>query len=301
MQGDHAPEHSLHPPQATSPATQSSIAGASIPRPSSTSTPASFSVAAGSHSSGPRQSSFQPPAPFPSAPSNSTLPMSSDSALSAPLTLTTWRSHDAATNRMPEVYSAHPGTLFPPGPAQRSGWPQTAPQYSFGSTGDNGVVKYEPQNVPQVSSMQQRQSQYGQTPVRAYSAVSSQQGAPQQQSYYPPQVLPQAEFQNMAVSSPRAAYAMQPQSHPQPSYQQSATYQATSQPHVYSTQVQMAPIQMNPGVGEYAIPQAPMQATESHYHAASGEASNVPQALHPPMLYRDDASQRGYLGHYATG
>ncbi|KAK5121242.1 hypothetical protein LTR85_005408 [Meristemomyces frigidus] len=182
---------------------------------------------------------------------------------------------------------------------QRVDWTSAPQPYQYPNQEQQQTQRYENQPGPPPPPPPQQQQSYVQTPVQAFAP------APPPQAYHPPQLPPQAEFQNMAVSSP-AGYQMQhqqqtyqqspqPQAYPQQSFQQPTTYQIT-------------PVQMPVSAAEYVSPHSQMQppppmSTQS-YHAPQQEQHYAPppQQPHPPLQYRDDAAGRGYsMPHYPPG
>ncbi|KAK4541866.1 hypothetical protein LTR36_007230 [Oleoguttula mirabilis] len=158
--------------------------------------------------------------------------------------------------------------------------------------------RYEAQPGPPPPPPPQQQQSYVQSSAQAFAP------APPHQAYHPPLLPPQAEFQNMSVSSP-AAYQMQ---------QQQQTYQQPQQPQAYPQQAfqqpttyQMTPVQMPVSGPEYASPHGQMQPppmSTSSYHGPPHEQHCAPPAQQPlpPAQYRDDAAARGYsVTHYPSG
>ncbi|KAK6434186.1 hypothetical protein LTR95_009626 [Oleoguttula sp. CCFEE 5521] len=201
--------------------------------------------------------------------------------------LSTWRAHEMAQSipqavagdarlppqqHSPLPYGAPPHT-------DRLQWHAQPAQYQHTvSEGQPPTSQYHPVGYPSATQQPavQQQQPYGQQPVHVYPSRPH----PQQQSGYPPtQAPPQAEFQNLAVSSP-AQYHLPP----------------SSQSFAPPGQYHMAP--PNQQHGDYTQVPAP-QLPAAPYQGAPDEQAYQ----HPPGPYREEPP-RGYnhnMGQYPPG
>ncbi|KAK3672800.1 hypothetical protein LTR78_007386 [Recurvomyces mirabilis] len=286
---------------ATSPATALSTTGSSIQRPSSTSSPRSLSVTTASQSSNSRHSSFQQMGQFPGSAPSSLLPVSSSSTMTTPTALTAWRSHDGIPSaQVPQTQQASAYHLADS--SSRPEWVPTTQHYQYSSAAvAQRPQQYEQHQAPPGSASGMAQH-YVQTPVMPYTPMHAPT-IQQQQPYHPPQLPPQSEFQNMAVSSP-AAYNVPPY----PPGQPQQAYATQPQPQSYQQQpasLQTNPVQMSPAGSVYSPAHSQMQPPPlppTSYAPMTADRQYAPQQLHPPLQYPQDAASHGYsLTHYPSG
>lgn len=276
------------------------MSGSSLHGPS-TSSPASLSLAT-SHSSNSRHSSFHqqflPPVP------SSAVTMAQSSLTPNSQSVTGWRPHDAGQalqSERPSTMHAsvqhHTPTTFPssgtPTTQQQLDWASSAQSYQY-SGQEQPPLKYAPPPPPPPSASQHG---YVQTSVPGYASTP----VAHPQGYHPPQMPPQAEFQNMAVSSP-GPYQM--------SQQAAAAQQQncpTSRPqgyHNYQSAYQMASVPMPTSSATYSSSQGqiPGMATPSYHQPPEQQyATQAPASSQTQLPYRDDAASRGYtLSHYPS-
>ncbi|KAK6428515.1 hypothetical protein LTR95_015338 [Oleoguttula sp. CCFEE 5521] len=260
-----------------SPLTQPSAIG--IARSASASTARSFSNS-NAPPSGPPPPGWQHQHPGygPNLSHPLTGPAASPSAAGA--NLSTWRAHEmpqgishavAGDVRLPPQQQS-PIPYGAPTQTDRLQWHAQPPQYQHAvSESQAPTSQYQAVGYPPTT-----QQPPVQQPAYAQQSMHVYPPQPHPQTGYPPsQAPPQAEFQNLAVSSP-AQYHLPP----------------SSQSFAPPGQYHMAPPSQH---GDYAQVPAP-QLPAVPYQGAPGEQAYQ----HPPGSYREEPP-RGYMGQYPPG
>ncbi|GIZ42279.1 hypothetical protein CKM354_000555400 [Cercospora kikuchii] len=248
-EGQRLPESSLLSVPSASPV---NAAGASIPRPGSTSTSNNSVTTQGS---GSRHGSWQHGAGF--VANGMGLPTAS-SVANAP-TLTAWRSHESAQSLQP---------LQTSGSSLQD--PMQAPGSATFQHGERVDWSAAPSSYQYISQEQQRPSQYETAP-------SQQPGY--QSSTYHTQMTPQSEFPNISVSSSPSSYQGQTAFPAQQAFQVAPMQVPTTGPDYSSPHTQMHPPPLPNASFHTATSEQPYPQQQTYREEAAGRS--YPLAHYP--------------------
>ncbi|GAB7366167.1 hypothetical protein MBLNU230_g7729t1 [Neophaeotheca triangularis] len=247
----------------------------------------SVSSAAASQPPGSRQGSWQHHGAYPSSAAGAPLSMPGPGQPPAAQNLTQWRSHDQVQPEGVQWSAPAHSYQYQVSPGHQRTQPfQHSPQHhqqSYASQPQAGSGY--PPAAPQSQQQPPPPQAHTQPPPQSQAPAHPHAAPPQPQSSYHSTQLPQAEFQNMAVSSP--GHYQMPQ---QPIPPQQHTF---GQPGQY----QVTPMQVPQLSSGYGQPQGQIQ---YQHQGQTEQQSYPPQQPQAPMEYRDAKIPPYPYGQYPT-